>query len=97
MPNKLEELKQFVASLFDAATDKTVIEKSAVVNQKIEEIAQEQDEMAKQYRELLKDYKDAVLHTSFKPNPGDNSGGVPGSFDPEAAFKQFFLNSGDKK
>ena len=33
MPNKLEELKQFVAQLFDAATDKTIIEKSAVVNQ----------------------------------------------------------------
>lgn len=97
MPNKLEELKQFVANLFDAATDKTIIEKSAVVSQKIEEIAQEQDEREKQYRELLRDYKDAVLHTSFKPNPGDNSGGVPGSFDPEAAFKQFFIDAGDKK
>lgn len=97
MPNKLEELKQFVANLFDAATDKTIIEKSAVVNQKIEEIAKEQDEREKEYRELLRDYKDAVLHTSFKPNPGDNSGGVPGSFDPEAAFKQFFVDSGNKQ
>lgn len=97
MPNKLEELKQFVAQLFDAATDKTIIEKSAVVNQKIEEIAKEQEQKEQDYRELLKDYKDAVLHTSFKPNPGDNSGGVPGSFDPEAAFKQFFVDSGDKK
>lgn len=97
MLDKLEELKQFVAQLFDAATDKTIIEKSAVVNQKIEEIAQEQELKEKDYRELLKDYKDAVLHTSFKPNPGDNSGGVPGSFDPEATFKQFFVDSGDKK
>lgn len=95
--NKLEELKQFVAQLFDAATDKTIIEKSAVVSQKIDEIEQEQDLKAKEYQELLKDYKDAVLHTSFKPNPGDNTGGVPGSFDPEAAFKQFFIDSGDKK
>ena len=94
--NKLEELKQFVAQLFDAATDRTIIEKSAVVSQKIDEIAQEQEEQAKEYQALLKDYRDAVLHTSFKPNPGDNSGGVPPSFDPEAAFKQFFL-SGDKK
>ena len=36
--NKLEELKNYVAELFSAATDKTTIEKSAVVNQKIEEI-----------------------------------------------------------
>ena len=97
MPNKLDELKQFVAQLFDAATDKTIIEKSAVVNQKIEEIAKEQETKDKEYRELLKDYKDAVLHTSFKPGPGDNSGGVPGSFDPEATFKQFFIDSGNKQ
>ena len=95
--NKLEELKQFVAQLFDTATDKTVIEKSAVVNQKIEEIQQEQNKKDQEYRELLKDYKDAIIHTSFKPNPGDNSGGVPGNFDPEEAFKKFFLTPGDKK
>ena len=41
--NKLEELKNYVAELFIAATDKTTIEKSAVVNQKIEEIQAEQD------------------------------------------------------
>lgn len=95
MNNKLEELKQLVAQLFDAATDKTIIEKSAVVNQKIEEVAEEQKQKDSDYQELLKDYKDAVLHTSFKPGPGDNSGGVPGSFDPEATFNQFF-NSSDK-
>lgn len=95
--DKLQELKQFVAQLFDAATDKTVIEKSAVVSQKIDEIEQEQQTKAKEYQELLKDYKDAVLHTSFKPTPGDNSGGVPGSFDPDAAFKQFFIDSNGNK
>ena len=94
--NKLEELKQFVAQLFDAATDRTIIEKSAVVSQKIDEIAQQQQEQAKEYQTLLNNYKDAVLHTSFNPNPGDNSGGLPASFDPEAAFKQFFV-SDDKK
>ena len=94
--NKLEELKQFVAQLFGAATDRTIIEKSAVVDQKIEEIAQEQQEKEQEYQALLKDYKDAVLHTSFKPNPGDNSGGVPGSFDPEAAFQQFFKPTDNK-
>ena len=95
--NKLEELKQFVAQLFDAATDKTIIEKSAVVSQKIEEIQQEQAQKEQDYLTLLRDYKDAVLHTSFKPNPGDNSGGVPSSFDPEETFKKFFLNPDDKK
>ena len=36
--DKLEELKNYVADLFSAATDKTAIEKSAIVSQKIEEV-----------------------------------------------------------
>lgn len=94
--NKLEELKHYVADLFSAATDKTIIEKSAVVSQKIEEIEQEQTQLSSDYQSLLKDYKDVVLHTSFKPNQGDNTGGVPGSFDPNAAFQQFFIDAANK-
>ena len=95
--NKLEELKKYVADLFGAATDKTIIEKSAVVSQKIEELEQEQTQLRSDYQKLLTDYKDVVLHTSFKPSSGDNSGGVPGSFDPDAAFKQFFIDAANKK
>lgn len=95
--NKLEELKKYVADLFGAATDKTIIEKSAVVSQKIEEVEQEQTQLRSDYQKLLNDYKDVVLHTSFKPSDGDNSGGVPGSFDPDAAFKQFFIDAANKK
>lgn len=96
--NKLEELKNYVAELFSAATDKTTIEKSAVVNQKIEEIQAEQQQLSSDYQNLLKDYKDVVLHSSFKPSTEDNSGGIPGNFDPDAAFKQFFLSENkDKK
>ena len=94
---KLEELKKYVADLFGAATDKTIIEKSAVVSQKIEEVEQEQTQLRSDYQKLLTDYKDVVLHTSFKPSSGDNSGGVPGSFDPDAAFKQFFIDAANKK
>lgn len=95
--DKLEELKKYVADLFGAATDKTIIEKSAVVSQKIEEVEQEQTQLRSDYQKLLTDYKDVVLHTSFKPSSGDNTGGVPGSFDPDAAFKQFFIDAANKK
>lgn len=94
--DKLEELKSYVANLFSAATDKQIIEKSAVVSQKIEEIEQEQTKLRSDYQSLLKDYKDVVLHTSFKPTDGDNSGGVPGSFDPDAAFQKFFIDAANK-
>lgn len=94
--NKLEELRQFVADLFSAATDKTTIEKSAVVNQKFEEVKAEQDKLSSDYASLLKDYKEVVLHASFKPSASDNSGGVPGNFDSDAAFNQFF-KSEEKK
>lgn len=95
--DKLEELKKYVADLFGAATDKTIIEKSAVVSQKIEEVEQEQTQLRSDYQKLLNDYKDVVLHTSFKPTEGDNSGGVPGSFDPDAAFQKFFIDAANKK
>lgn len=97
--DKLAELKQFVAQLFDAATDKTVIEKSAVVSQKIDEIEQEQTKLQEDYRNLLKDYKDAVLHSSFKPTASGPNGfdGAPTSFDPDSAFKQFFLDTNGNK
>lgn len=71
--NKLEELRNFVADLFGAATDKTTIEKSAIVNQKIDEAAAEQTKLSEDYQNLLKDYKDVVLHTSFKPQSGENT------------------------
>lgn len=95
--NKLEELKNYVADLFSAATDKTVIEKSAIVSHKIEEIEQEQTQLSSDYQKLLSDYKDAVLHTSFAPKSAtDNTGGIPGSFDPEAAFQKFFIDAANK-
>lgn len=73
--NKLEELKNFVADLFSAATDKTTIEKSAIVNQKFEEAQKEQTKLQDDYAHLLNDYKDVVLHSSFKP---DNvNSGIP--------------------
>lgn len=96
--DKLAELKQYVAQLFDAATDKTVIEKSAVVSQKIDELEQERTKLQADYQKLLGDYKDVVLHTSFKPKDGQGGfGGAPETFDPDAAFKKFFIDaSGDK-
>ena len=94
--NKLEELKQHVADLFSAATDKTIIEKSAIVSQKIEEVEQEQTQLRSDYQKLLNDYKDVVLHTSFKPSANDKTDGIPGSFDPDAAFQKFFIDAANK-
>lgn len=95
--NKLEELKNYVADLFGAATDKTIIEKSAVVSQKIEEIEKEQTQLSSDYQKLLTDYKDVVLHSSFTPAKSEVVDGTPGNFDPEAAFQKFFIDAANKK
>ena len=96
--DKLEELKTYVANLFDAATDKTTIEKSAIVQQKIQEVEQEQTKLREDYNKLLKDYKDVILHTSFAPEKGNaaDAAGVPNSFDPDSAFQKFFIDAAKK-
>ena len=94
--NKLEELREHVAKLFGAATEPDIIKQSAVVEQKITEAQAEQTKLEDDYKKLLGDYKDVVLHTSFKPNPADQNGGVPGAFDPDATFNQFFNGKSDE-
>lgn len=89
--NKLEELKQFVAGLFENATDRETISKGALAQQKISEIEEEQKKMQDDYQSLLKDYKDVVLHSSFKPTANDTNSGIPGTFNPEEAFNKFFV------
>lgn len=80
--SKLEELKKIVADLFDAATDKTTIEKSAVVSSKFDEAIAEEKKTADEYQSLLKDYKDVVVHSSFKPTGHeDNNAGTSVSFE----------------
>lgn len=91
---KLEELRNFVAELFSTATDKTTIEKSAIVNQKIDEAAAEQTKLSEDYQSLLKDYKDVVLHTSFKPQSGENTNAsaVSSEFDGDQIIADFLAN-----
>lgn len=72
--NKLEELKQYVSKLFESATEKSIIEQSAVVSSKIDEIASEQKKQEDDYNALLKDYKDVVIHSSFKPLDKSDTG-----------------------
>ena len=89
---KLEELKKFVADLFSTATDKTTIEKSAVVSEKIDEAIAEQTKQEEDYNKLLHDYKDVVLHSSFKPGKneiGTNTPGAQADFNPEEFIKSF--------
>lgn len=72
--NKLEELRQYVSKLFESATEKSIIEQSAVVSSKIDEIASEQKKQEDDYNALLKDYKDVVIHSSFKPLDKSDTG-----------------------
>lgn len=87
--SKLDELRNYVANLFEKATEKDVIEKAAIVSNKIDEISEEQKTSEENYNKLLKDYKDVVLHSSFKPQQGETSTYEPvPSFDPEKAFEE---------
>ena len=82
--SKTEELRNYISQLFQASTDKAVIEKAAVVNNKIDELEAENKASQESYDKLLKDYKDVVLHTSFKPvNQADKGADLSStSFDP---------------
>ena len=93
--DKITELRNLVADLFSAATDKTTIEKSAIFNQKLNELEADKQKSDEEYQTLLKDYKDVVLHTSFKDNHVDN--GVPNSntFDGDAFIANFINNKGE--
>ena len=82
--SKTEELRNYISQLFQASTDKTVIEKAAVVNNKIDELEAENKASKESYDKLLNDYKDVVLHSSFKPvNQSDKGADLSStSFDP---------------
>lgn len=82
--SKTEELRNYISQLFQASTDKAVIEKAAVVNNKIDELEAENKASKESYDKLLNDYKDVVLHSSFKPvNQTDKGADLSStSFDP---------------
>lgn len=87
--SKTEELRNYISQLFQASTDKAVIEKAAVVNNKIDELEAENKASQESYNKLLNDYKDVVLHSSFKPvNQADKGADLSStSFDPEKQLK----------
>ena len=93
------ELRQLISQLFDAATDKETIAKSAVVSSKIDESEVEQKASKESYDSLLKDYKDVVLHTSFKPlNASDKGADSPtASLDPNKAFEDALKQAMNQK
>ena len=90
--DKLTELRNIVADLFSTATDKTTIEKSAIFNQKLNELEADTKAKEKEYNDLLKDYKDVVLHSSFKDNHIDNNIPSSNSFDGDSFIKEFVNN-----
>lgn len=93
--DKITELRNLVADLFSAATDKTTIEKSAIFNQKLNELEADKQKSDEEYQTLLKDYKDVVLHTSFKDNHVDNNVPNSNTFDGDAFIANFINNKGE--
>lgn len=92
--SKLDDLRNYVADLFDNATEKDTIEKAAIVNNKIDEIMEEQKTSEENYNKLLKDYKDVILHSNFKPQQGETSAYEPiQAFNPEQAFEDALKSS----
>ena len=71
---RLDELRKMVSDLFAEADKKEVIEKAALVSNKIDEVAKEQELLINKNGELLNSYKELVLHTSFNdaPSAGNN-------------------------
>lgn len=68
--NKLEELKSYVADLFNNATEKTQIDQLSRIQELTTGVEAEHKAMVDKNAELIKDYKDLVQHTSFS---GDNA------------------------
>ena len=92
---KLEELRQMVSDLFAEAEKKEVIEKAALVSNKIDEVEKEQNLLVDKDAELLKSYKDLVLHTSFKEAPSaGNNPAASGTVSFDDMLKQFIENGG---
>ena len=92
---KLEELRQMVSDLFAEAEKKEVIEKAALVSNKIDEVEKEQNLLIDKNAELLKSYKDLVLHTSFKEAPSSgNNPAASGTVSFDDMLNQFIANGG---
>lgn len=85
--SKLDELRNYVAKLFENATDADIIKSVGAVTSKIDEISAEHEQKDKEYNDLLKDYKDVVIHSVVKPEKGytDTCDG-PAAFNADEAF-----------
>lgn len=95
--DKITELRNIVADLFSAATDKTTIEKSAVFNQKLNELEADTKAKEKEYKDLLKDYKEIVVHTSFKDKHEDSAIPETKTFDGNDFIKRFIKNKEERQ
>lgn len=94
--SKLDELRKLVADTFkEVANDKTTIEKAAVINSKLDELAEEEKALLDKNTELLGAYREAVLHTSVKPtNNNVPDAGVPQKQAP--TFEEFLSKWNNK-
>lgn len=87
--DKLEELKSYVADLFNNATEKTQIDQLSKIQELTSGVESEHKAMVDKNAELIKDYKDLVQHTSFSGSnaPVDPTGCSAPSL--EDVLKQF--------
>lgn len=91
----LEDLKNSVKALFDAAEDKDTIAKITEINKNIEGVEADTKALKDENAELLKDYKEMIKHSSFKrEEDGTRGGGTTLSF--EGALQKFMSENKDK-
>lgn len=61
-----DELKQQLQSLITDESNKEMIEKVAVISNKVDEIIAHSVEQDTEYKELLKDYASVIKNSTFK-------------------------------
>lgn len=94
---KTEQLRATVATLFEHAEDKNLIEGLAKVNSAIDDVENENKELTEKNVDLIKSYKELVKHTSFKEEPkATETQPTSKTLDLEASLKQFLAKKETK-
>lgn len=86
--NKFEELQKQLADLLDNNATKEQIEKVAVINNTVKELAEESSKQNEEYKGLLKDYAKVVKTSAFST---DKTKADEGNKEP-ITFDKFFDN-----
>lgn len=91
MSQKLTDLKNMVAKMFENAESKEDVDNLAKFNSLASEVEEEVNNLEKSNKELLTSYKDVVMHSSYKPSKQPQATPEPKGKAPdfESALKDF--------